>query len=236
MIVAALVGLDGAGKTTVGRALEDRLPVPARYVYMGVNPAAATISLPTTRLVHARRVRRGTFSPGPVVTDEPEAVPGNPVRRALRSARAVAGTANQLVEEAYRDLVVRRSVRRGVAIILDRHLAADFATADRPARRESRVRRAHNWVRAHAFREPDLLVLLDAPAEVVFARKGEGTVEWLDRRRSAYLRYLEGAGVPAAVVDATQPVDAVVDEVVKVVAAAIEDRVGARARAHRDRH
>ena len=47
----ALIGADGAGKTTVGRMLEQRSTLPVRYLYMGLNPAASNRMLPTTRSV-----------------------------------------------------------------------------------------------------------------------------------------------------------------------------------------
>jgi thymidylate kinase len=51
---------------------------------------------------------------------------------------------------------------------------------------------------------PDVVVVLDAPGEVMFARKGEHSVEILEERRQ---RYLDMAGrLPqSVVVDATQP-------------------------------
>jgi thymidylate kinase len=67
----------------------------------------------------------------------------------------------------------------------------------------------------HAYPRPDLVVFLDAPPEVLHARKGEGTLQSLSRRRADYLR-LAGdpdLGGEFAVVSATQPLPAVIDEV-----------------------
>jgi hypothetical protein len=62
----ALVGADGAGKTTVARSLPAILPFPAVYLYMGVAPASSNYALPTTRVAHAikRMFGRGS-DPGP---------------------------------------------------------------------------------------------------------------------------------------------------------------------------
>ena len=49
----ALIGPDGAGKTTVARALDSELPFPVAYLYMGVNPDSSNHLLFTTRVVHA---------------------------------------------------------------------------------------------------------------------------------------------------------------------------------------
>ena len=58
MTAVALIGCDGAGKTTVAEMLMSRHPFPVRYVYMGVNAASSNISLPTTRLVYEMKVRK----------------------------------------------------------------------------------------------------------------------------------------------------------------------------------
>src|SRR3712207_8707740 len=47
--------------------------------------------------------------------------------------------------------------------------------------------RSHGFVLAHVYPKPDLVVYLDAPPEVMLARKGEGSVEALARRRGEYL-------------------------------------------------
>jgi hypothetical protein len=56
----ALIGPDGAGKTTVARRLEQTgLEVPVKYLYMGINADASNHLLPTTRLVRALKRARG---------------------------------------------------------------------------------------------------------------------------------------------------------------------------------
>ena len=54
--------------------------------------------------------------------------------------------------------------------------------------------------------------LLDAPAEVFFARKGEGTLELIEPRRQEYLAQADMFR-SFVIVDAQQPTDAVVAEV-----------------------
>ena len=55
----ALIGIDGAGKSTVAHEVIGRLPFDASYLYMGVNLAASPVMLPTTRLALAIKSRRG---------------------------------------------------------------------------------------------------------------------------------------------------------------------------------
>ncbi|MFN3410168.1 MAG: hypothetical protein ACK45B_14325 [Limisphaerales bacterium] len=70
---------------------------------------------------------------------------------------------------------------------------------------------------------PDLVFVLDAPAEVLHARKPELTLEETRRQREAYLKIV--LGLPQGrVVDATQPLDAVVRAVVHQVLERAEAR------------
>ncbi|HSD81046.1 MAG TPA: hypothetical protein VLB47_10305, partial [Solirubrobacteraceae bacterium] len=65
------------------------------------------------------------------------------------------------------------------------------------------------------YPRPDLVIFLDAPPEVLHARKGEGTPASLARRRREYLQLAETTE-HFAVVDATQPLDDVVGQVTQL--------------------
>jgi thymidylate kinase len=70
----------------------------------------------------------------------------------------------------------------------------------------------HGFILSRLCPKPDLVIYLDAPAEILFERKGEGTVESLERRRREYLelgKVLDGF----AVVDASRSVEAVTRDV-----------------------
>jgi thymidylate kinase len=71
--------------------------------------------------------------------------------------------------------------------------------------------------------EPDLVLVLDAPAEVMFARKGEQTVEELDRRRRTYLE-VSARHPAAAVIDAARPAEDVLGEAQRALWSALERR------------
>jgi thymidylate kinase len=61
-----------------------------------------------------------------------------------------------------------------------------------------------------------LVIFLDAPPEVLFARKGEGTIEILEQRRQEYLQ-IENLVEHFVIVDATQPMGEVARQVCDLV-------------------
>ena len=214
MTTVALIGADGAGKTTVARYLETGGRIPVRYLYLGVNAEASNHLLPTTRLARWAKRRRGRVEDhGP-----PPAVARNegprPARRPPGKAlKAWAKLANRVADEWYRQGVASWFERRGHIVVFDRHYLADFAAhdMDRGASLPPE-RRLHGWLLRRFYPEPDLVVFLDAPAETLLARKGEGSLEDLRRRRDDYLP-MAGEVRHFVVVDASQPLDGVVEAV-----------------------
>jgi thymidylate kinase len=196
----ALVGPDGAGKTTIAKRLEsshDR----CRYLYMGVSVGSSNLTLPTTRFV--RRVREST----------PEETA--PSRNTSVLGRT-AGLLNRVAEAWYRQIASWWLQLRGYTVIYDRHFSLDYAPEVVP-RGDTRLdRRLHRWLVTVAYPRPHVVIFLDAPGPVLFERKGESTPEELERRRQAFLR--QGARMRRFVrVDATAPLDQVYRQVARTV-------------------
>ncbi|HLM65792.1 MAG TPA: hypothetical protein VK306_15965 [Acidimicrobiales bacterium] len=162
----AILGPDGAGKTTLAEALTRSLPLPTRLVYMGV-----WRDYPWDRWLRL--------------------VPG--ARLAARWARL---TARSLESSYHR--------RRGRVVLLDR-FTYDAALPSDDLDWRGKVTVA---VTRRLARSPDAVLLLDAPAEVMYARKGEQGLTVLERDRAAYLR-LVADHARATVIDATLPADRV---------------------------
>jgi thymidylate kinase len=207
MACIAVIGGDGAGKTTITRRLLEARRLPFRYLYMGINLESSNVALPTSRLL--RRLRHGPQGPA---STHVAATP-RPKPRGVRGAlRAGARLLYRLSEEWYRQALCWLYELRGEIVLCDRHFVYDFYEPAERRAAKGLADRVHLWTLAHLYPRPDLVLFLDAPPEVLFARKGEATLEFLAGRRAAILEI--GAGDPRfARVDATQPLDTVAAEV-----------------------
>lgn len=212
MASLALVGADGSGKSTIGRLLVEDPPVPLKYIYMGLNIESSNVALPWSRLflriklARYRREadRRDITDPSFVSTHHVEhrSLDRGPVTSTLRLF-------NRLAESAYRQLISWIYQRRGFFVLYDRHFLFDSATATKHRQRTDRI---YSWIVNHAFPKPSCVLFLDAPAEVLFARKGEGTLEYLESKRQACIT--QGASLPCFIrIDAQLPLPVVLDEV-----------------------
>jgi thymidylate kinase len=172
-MTVALLGPDGAGKSTLAAALVATPHLRARSLYAGLYGAAMPQPrLPVPGLGLATRLARLW-------------------RLRLRAATARA---------------------RGRVVVFDRH-GLDAAATARPAR--GAASRARRRLLAAALPTPDLLVVLDAPAPVLLARKGEHDVPALEAQRERYRALAERLG--GVLVDAGRDAESVRRDVTELV-------------------
>lgn len=141
-----------------------------------------------------------------------------------RDARRIPGLgfARRLLRMWRGWVVGRMHVARGRIVIFDRHPIEARSTLG-VQRRPPIGRR----LLARSIPAPDTIVVLDAPAAVLYARKPEHPVDRLEAQRAAYLAL--ATRLPrATVVDVDRPADAVVHEITALVWSRIARRAAPR--------
>jgi len=212
MFSVALIGPDGAGKTTISRMLEERSPLPLKYIYMGVNIAASNFALPTSRLFEYLRGRQNEGDNPSLTEGRKIQQPKGWSRQAGKMLWATGRLANHLADEWYRQLCSWGYQCSGYIALYDRHFLFDFSLDNVDLEEEGFDVRLHRWFLTHLYPRPDLVIYLDAPAEVLFARKGEKDIGNLERRRQAFAQLMR-SNPNCVVVDGTQPLPKVYDDV-----------------------
>jgi GTPase SAR1 family protein len=127
MPTVALVGGDGAGKSTIAREVARRLGDRGRYLYMGINSEASNLMLPSTRLILEIKRRTGgrpDLAPPRVAANGHAPVSGR--RGALARLKTDLRFANQIAEEWFRQLAAWYHLRQGAIVIFDRHFVWDY--------------------------------------------------------------------------------------------------------------
>ncbi len=94
------------------------------------------------------------------------------------------GFVGHLFTQWRRYLVARYHQARGRLVIFDRYTFDALLT---PRHNLGGLGRLRRWLLAHACPPPDLVLMLDAPGEVLYARKGEHTADILEQQRQQYL-------------------------------------------------
>jgi len=226
MFTVALVGGDGAGKTTVAERLEGTLPFPTKYLYMGLSTHSGNLALPTTRLVryvklraHRKAAEKEGRVPAEVVSSHDlHYGGGGEVKRG--KLWVAARFLNRLAEAWYRQILSLGYQVQGNVVVYDRHFLFETAPSITPGqvKEQPPLDLAEHWLVHHLYPRPSLVIFLDAPPEVLYQRKHEASPTYLAHRRQVVLEL--GKTMPNFVrVDAAQPLDQVVAEVSRSIVA-----------------
>jgi thymidylate kinase len=230
MFTVAIIGPDGAGKTTIGRRLEQRLRLPVKYLYMGVSRDSSNYMFPTSRLIQViKRMRGAKPDTGrPHDSDHAKARPKGMIKRVAVGIRLSLSLSNQIIEEWFRQALAWFYQHKGYVVLFDRHFFADYYAFDIAGNSRGRplARRIHGFMLDRVYPRPHLVIYLDAPAELLFARKGEGTLKSLEYQRQGYLQIRDQVK-NFVIVDASQPEDAVAREVTAQIWNYYKSRAGA---------
>lgn len=205
-LTVVLCGADGSGKTTAARGVIDGL--------------AGTFSLGKGRHFHwkppvfstKRRAARG-----------PATAPhGEPVRNPIASLLYFAFHWLEFFLGSH--LRLRPITFRGGLVVIDRFYY-DFFVDQRRYRLQV-PRFLVRW--GHAFlRKPDLVLLLDAPAEVLHGRKQEVAPAETERQRGAYLEVVRRLP-QGRIMNAAQPVEKVAGDMIKAILDFMAERTANR--------
>jgi thymidylate kinase len=202
-VTAVLLGPDGAGKSSVIAALPHRLSETLPH------SACWGFAPPLHRLLGRKR---GS-------TDQPHLL--SPRGAFASMVRA----AYWLVYALLSQVVLRVVLARAALVMYDRHFVDILVDA-----RRYRYG-GPDWVLQWVWRlmpKPDLVILLDAPAEILQQRKQEVPLAVTVRQRDAYLALVRS--IPNGhIVDADQSREAVTDQVARVVLRYLAGRVADRA-------
>jgi hypothetical protein len=123
------------------------------------------------------------------------------------------GLARRVFRQWRRYLSGRLHQTQGRLVIFDRYCYDALLPRRQPLGRAGKVRR---WLLGHACPAPDLVVVLDAPGETLFARKGEHSAAVLEEQRQNYLQ-LRSHIPQLLVVDATRNAETVRREVIGLI-------------------
>jgi thymidylate kinase len=209
----ALVGPDGSGKSSVARSILETSPLPIKYIYMGANIDSSNIALPTSRLSHKWKVSRHKKSLMKSGGEVPEKISMHGLEHRIDRRGKLWGFARLLrrvSEEVYRQIVSYAYQARGNVVLYDRHFLFDACPVPEDIGKQRQTDRAHCWFLRKLYPRPGLVIILDAPADVLYARKQEVPIEYLESNRRALAKKKYYAS-RVVTVDTNKPFEEVVE-------------------------
>ncbi len=214
MPAVALIGVDGAGKTTIAKKLLKSFPMPLKYIYMGTSILSSNFALPTSRLIlywKLRSYRKTAKQSGSAL---PEAISNHDLEHRNVNRSMIGATArslNRMAEECYRQVMAWIYQLRGYIVLYDRHFIFEYTP--KVHKQNQRVSdRIHLWFLEHLYPRPNLVFFLDAPLDVLMRRKSECPQDHLQSHRQA-LREQAKEMDNIVYIDAGQPFEGVYEAV-----------------------
>lgn len=199
-----LLGLDGSGKSTVLEALEKIFSQPS---FVGVKIVSRHPGFLYDRLLQVK--------PSPHHSDdEPIAIEhyGKPPHGTIKSITKLGILALDWFAGYWGQMVHQRA--KGLLILFDRHFFLDVAIDPLRYRYGGPLWFAR--LMGRLLPKPDLVILLDAPIEVLQNRKQEISLEEAARQRSAYLELIE-KWPNSHIIDVSKPLEQVIREAKQII-------------------
>ena len=219
MATIAIIGADGSGKTTIAKMLMENPPVKLKYLYMGLNIESSNHSLFTSKAIYYYKVYKhkkkhgikGSLKKQNLSLHDLNEERGIDTRGKLGATFRML---NRVAEQSYRQLIAWVYQLRGYNVLYDRHFLFDGAI-DEVRSKTSDFRfstRFYHWMLTKVLPKPGLTLFLHAPAEVLFARKGEANLEYLESKNQSFTNI--GSTLKRfKKIDATQPLDKVFEDI-----------------------
>jgi thymidylate kinase len=219
MATIALIGADGSGKTTIANRLLEEQPIKLKYLYMGLNIESSNHSLFTSKLIYYYKVHKYKKKKGIKGSLKKKNLSLHDLNdERLPDSRGKLGatfrTLNRIAEQSYRQFIAWFYQLKGQVILFDRHFLFDGAIDEIQTNKsdERLSDRFYHWMLTKVFPKPDITIFLYAPAEILFSRKGEATLEYLEAKNQSMMNI--GTLVKDFIkIDATQPLEKVYSDV-----------------------
>ena len=199
-----LLGLDGSGKSSVLEALEKIFSPPS---FAGVQVINRHPGFLYARLLYSKT---STNHP----TDEPIPIEhyGKPSHGTIKSIAKLGILAVDWLAGYWGRTVHHRA--KGHLVLFDRHFFLDVAID--PLRYRYGGPLWFTRLMGQLLPGPDLVILLDAPVEVLQNRKQEISLEEAARQRAAYLDLIQKSP-NSHIIDATKPLEQVINEAKQII-------------------